>query len=978
MIRIKKGRRVLAALLAFSMLIPGNGIKVQATEYTDVDSQEVTEEITEETSEEITESVTQEISDDVLQGESVDSNFHLNYLVVGNEVVYTPGNQFVLADVGDGTVPIESAVMTYTNVQTGDSYEVTADTIDAGSLLFNMDFSEDAVAGEYKVTQISVLANGETSVVKMSDTGIEAGFGVNVEVETKADAYVEEPEDTTSECEQDGIAVYDADGNTMSFDDLGEALQAADADKKDDGLLRSTSNPNLVVVLDPGHGGSDSGAVGYGLKEKDLCLKIANYCKAKLQEYSHVEVYMTRTTDTYVGLKERVDFAETKNPDVFVCIHINAGGGHGAEVYYPNGNYVPGIGTEGKELAAVIQQKLVALGLANRGIKIRNSENGSTYPDGSSQDYLNVIWRSKRAGFPAVLIEHAFIDNSSDVNNFLSREDKLRDMGIADATAIAEYYGLSKNGSYGSKTTIADTIRDATEGADNEALTPIMNTPSTTVDKMVEYYNSKAAFPSYYKEHDSEIAASADPLRTFCQIYYDEAVAEGVDPGVVFAQAMKETGFLKFGGDVQIGQYNFCGLGATGNGAQGNSFSSVRMGVRAQVQHLKAYASIDPLNNAQVDPRFGYVTRGCATHVEHLGIQENPFGKGWATSKNYGYSIVNDYMSAFCNGSKGSGNSTSSLNVSYSTHVQTYGWQGEKYNGVTSGTTGLGKRLESIRIKVGGAYKLGVTYQTHVQSYGWGNWVYDGTNSGTTGQSKRLEAIRIKLTGEDADKFDVYYRVHAQTFGWLGWAKNGETAGTSGFAKRLEAIQIYVVPKGISPVSGTQAISYVQYGKSASNNSDAGFVNYATHVQTYGNQSYVSDGSFAGTYGEKKRLEAIKINVNTNALGASGGITYRTHVQTYGWQDWVNDGEESGTTGQAKRLEAIQIKLTGELAEKYDIYYRVHAQTYGWMNWAKNGESAGTEGYAKRLEGIQIVLVPKGGTAPASTPLNDGRAFVAK
>ena len=74
----------------------------------------------------------------------------------------------------------------------------------------------------------------------------------------------------------------------------------------------------------------------------------------------------------------------------------------------------------------------------------------------------------------------------------------------------------------------------------------------------------------------------------------------------------------------------------------------------------------------------------------------------------------------------------------------------------------------------------------------------------------------------------------------------------------------------------------------------------------------------------------------------------------------------AGTSGKAKRLEAIQIRLTGELAEKYDVYYRVHAQSYGWLAWAKNGESAGTEGLAKRLEAIQIVLVPKSGPAPAA------------
>ena len=142
-------------------------------------------------------------------------------------------------------------------------------------------------------------------------------------------------------------------------------------------------------------------------------------------------------------------------------------------------------------------------------------------------------------------------------------------------------------------------------------------------------------------------------------------------------------------------------------------------------------------------------------------------------------------------------------------------------------------------------------------------------------------------------------------------------------------------------------------------------VSYRTHVQTYGWQSYVSDGAVSGTTGQAKRLEGIRIRLEDQDY--SGSVTYRTHVQTYGWQDWTADDQLSGTTGEAKRLEAVQIKLTGEMETYYDIYYQVHAQTYGWLDWAKNGEPAGTAGYAKRLEGIRIRLVPKGAAAPGNT-----------
>ena len=142
-------------------------------------------------------------------------------------------------------------------------------------------------------------------------------------------------------------------------------------------------------------------------------------------------------------------------------------------------------------------------------------------------------------------------------------------------------------------------------------------------------------------------------------------------------------------------------------------------------------------------------------------------------------------------------------------------------------------------------------------------------------------------------------------------------------------------------------------------------VSYRTHVQDVGWQGYVSNGAASGTSGQSKRLEAINIKVGLQ--GISGGIEYRTHVQDIGWQGWVANDALSGTSAQSKRLEAIQIRLTGDLADAFDVYYRVHAQDTGWMGWAKNGESAGTAGYSRRLEAIEVKLVEKGDSAPGTT-----------
>ena len=96
-------------------------------------------------------------------------------------------------------------------------------------------------------------------------------------------------------------------------------------------------------------------------------------------------------------------------------------------------------------------------------------------------------------------------------------------------------------------------------------------------------------------------------------------------------------------------------------------------------------------------------------------------------------------------------------------------------------------------------------------------------------------------------------------------------------------------------------------------------------------------------------------------------VNYSAHVQDIGWQKEKKNGQLAGTTGQSKRLEAIKIELSGKDADQYDIYYQVHAQDYGWLDWAKNGEAAGTEGLCKRLEAIRIVIVNKGDAAPGKT-----------
>ena len=308
------------------------------------------------------------------------------------------------------------------------------------------------------------------------------------------------------------------------------------------------------------------------------------------------------------------------------------------------------------------------------------------------------------------------------------------------------------------------------------------------------------------------------------------------------------------------------------------------------------------------------------------------------------------------------------MSVSYIVHGQDYGWEKDwKKDGQTSGTEGQCKRLEAIQIKLPDDVSGSIEYRTHIQDIGWEkNWSKDGAKSGTEGQCKRLEAIQIKLTGEVEKNYDVYYSVHAENFGWLGWAKNGEEAGTAGYGYRLEAIRIQLVTKGDK---APELIGTIKEAMKAR------LVGYQTHVQDYGTQAYVYDGAMAGTEGECKRMESIRMKLPSSV---NSSIQYRSHVQDIGWEkNWASNGSLSGTTGQCKRLEAIQIKLSGDVAKNYDVYYRVHAQDYGWLAWAKNGESSGTEGYAKRLEAIEVRLVPKGTTPDLPASANE-KAFIIK
>ena len=886
----------------------------------------------------------------------------------------TPNTQKVVVSWGDGSEGIEQMTATVQGPVGEEVWTAAQETDDI--YLFERAYTEQE-KGVYSVTELHVTIAGNVYDYSLADLGIEALFGVDEKYEG-----IEELQPVSEEEVSADIAAYNIDesGNVTEQSSIEEAIVQAEQEipamMSDDGV--QTQSSNIVVALDPGHDSTHVGASANGVREEVLTLKIAQYCKAELEEYAGVSVYMTRTTadcphpggSSAHDIDQRVADAAAAGASVYVSFHLNSSlssAAKGAEIIIPNTNWKPQVGNDGKKLATLIESELVGLGLEERKIYSKNTTVNERYEDGSLSDYFTVQISAKEHGIPGIIVEHAFVTNTSDVNNFLNNEAGLKKLGVADATGIAKYFGLSKgqwykdytgwwyasgtsylknqwaqisgswyyfdfngymetgwqkisgkwsylggtddgimrigwqkigtnwyyfnssgymltgwqkigtkwyyfgesddgamrigwqkiggdryyfgeandgamktgwqkigeswyylgssNGGYlqtgwqkigGAWYYFSDKENGAMKtgwqkvgstwyylgsaddgymqtgwkklgtnwyyfgesndgamrigfakvggawyyfggtddgamkngwqkvgstwyylgsaddgymqtgwkklgtnwyyfgesndgamrtgftkvggdwyyfgGADDGAMktgwqkidgtwyffnddgmydstkkydeipginddkingsagTNNSNTNSNvvegtyliegdtevTVDQMVAYFEaSKKAYPE-----DVMRKGGAATIRDFCQIYYEEAVAEGIKAEVAFVQAMKETGWLQFTGVVKAEQYNFAGMGATGNSVSGESFKDVREGVRAQIQHLKAYGSTKSLNQTCVDNRFKYVERGSAIYVEWLSIPNNPKKKGWAAAKGYGVDIV--------------------------------------------------------------------------------------------------------------------------------------------------------------------------------------------------------------------------------------------------------------------------------------------------------------------------------------------------
>ncbi len=429
----------------------------ESTEVLETEAVEAPEtELLEETEGSETEDAQQEEAESTEESESQEAS--LNFIMVESADLQTPGTQRVVVSVGSGETEPSEWTLTYQNLTTGKEYTVAAEAVAQDMALFSMKFEDAQMAGVYQILRVSCRFSGETATIEIPEQEMNVKFGVNTEVAIAPDQVLYD-EKALASVEADVITM-DENGNILSEN---TAEYAADGGLMPESILHKSSlkyaSGSVVVVLDPGHDDTHAGAQQNGAGEEDLVLKIAQYCKEELSTYNGISVYMTRTggscpnggSSVTSGTcnEKRVEYAKSVGANLYVSFHLNSAESssvNGVAVYYPNSNYQAQIGAVGESVATTIYHKLAALGLSawgGSGIKIWNASYDK-YPDGSAADYLGVIRNCKKAGIPAVLIEHAFLSGTSDYYNFLNSDEKLKNLGLADAAAIADYYGLSK------------------------------------------------------------------------------------------------------------------------------------------------------------------------------------------------------------------------------------------------------------------------------------------------------------------------------------------------------------------------------------------------------------------------------------------------------------------------------------------------------------------------------------------------------
>ncbi|MEB1806290.1 MAG: N-acetylmuramoyl-L-alanine amidase [Bacillaceae bacterium] len=433
-----------------------------------------------------------------------------------------------------------------------------------------------------------------------------------------------------------------------------------------------------IIVIDPGHGGSDPGATHQGVTEKEIVLAIGLRVRDYLEENYITDVIMTRTTDQTVSLSERVRIANRSNANYFCSIHSNAGGGTGFESYIFNDS--------------VPQRTIQKRSTIHDHIMDSIGEKYAITDRGKKRTNFHVL---RETNMSASLLEILFVDNARDLQ-LLRNDTFISDVSKAIADGIAQALSLERKEN---QETILRVIAGAFKNKDNtnariqllqdNGISSILTTVEVNgerlyrvqagaftsrenADRLLETIKSLGISDAYILTVQPSPPAQAKPVEQqekgpsilgtaqltgaeldqfvrnvhpnaplLGQYYIHYGKEYGIKSDIAFAQALHETNYFRFTGVVKKEQNNFAGIGATGNTNQGAHFATPEEGVHAHIQHLYAYASTDPTPNQfpQVSPRFDLVQRGSAT--TWIGLN----GKWAVPGTTYGQSILRLYIS---------------------------------------------------------------------------------------------------------------------------------------------------------------------------------------------------------------------------------------------------------------------------------------------------------------------------------------------
>ena len=273
--------------------------------------------------------------------------------------------------------------------------------------------------------------------------------------------------------------------------------------------------------------------------------------------------------------------------------------------------------------------------------------------------------------------------------------------------------------------------------------------------------------------------------------------------------------------------------------------------------------------------------------------------------------------------------------VSYRAHQRKGAWKAWVKDGKKTASSAS---IDALRMRLGDEAAGSIHYQVYLGGLGWQAAKADGKTAGSVSGKWRIEAVRVVLAGELSKRYGVEYRIRTVDGTWQAWRADGEIAGQAGSGEALGAIRVRLVERQEEAAQGEGLVG----------------VRYRVRMQSGSLQAWKANNATAGKASGSSRIRGLALSLDSGVY--DGSIQYRVRLNSGNWQSWRKNGVSTSTSS---RVEAVQVKLTGSIAEKYDVVYRVNIKGAGWQKRVRNGETAGTTNRNLTIRAIRVQLVEK-------------------